>query len=101
MREADVVQVAMRVIWRHMRPSSSRRKGRRPQRRWTRRSPMWCTYHQFAVEAIVPLNSEGRQGVGVARRLCFSSESTTAGRQDWKRDVSYGSWLCKNALAEA
>jgi hypothetical protein len=40
------------------------------------------TYHQFAVEAIVPLNSEGRQGVGVARRPCFSSESTTAGRQD-------------------
>jgi hypothetical protein len=49
------------------------------------------TYHQFAVEAIVPLNSEGRQGVGVARRLCFSSESTIAGRQDRKRDASYGS----------
>jgi hypothetical protein len=40
------------------------------------------TYHQFAVEAIVPLNSEGRQGVGVAR------DRAIAGREQLRQGTT-------------
>jgi hypothetical protein len=40
------------------------------------------TYHQFAVEAIVPLNSEGRRGVGVAR------DRAIAGREQLRQGTT-------------